>query len=70
METAAISDLGHSARYIQLQNHFFKLSEKLHTHRHINEETYRSVFTFVEYEFFYNFLFEKPKKFDISDFFG
>ena len=55
----------------RIQNRFFKCSEKLHTHRrHINKETYRSVFSFVEYYIFNHFLFEKEKKCDISDFLG
>ena len=65
------SILGHSPRYIQLQNRFFKCSEKLHTHRrHINEETYRSVFTFVEYYIFYKKNWKTHKIWQHFRFFG
>ena len=52
---------GHSPRYIY---NFKTASKMLHTHRrHINEETYWSVFSFVEYFIFNHFVCEKHKNF-------
>ena len=62
MEMAAIFDFRALTKVHITSKPFFKCSDKLHTHRiHINEETYRSVFSFVEYYIFNNFLFKKPK---------
>ena len=51
MEMAAIFDFRALTKIrITFQNRFFKCSEKLDTpRRHINEETYKSVFSFVKY---------------------
>ena len=64
MEMVAIFDFRALTKvHIYLQNRFFKCSENVHTHRrHINEETYRSVFTFVEYYIFNLFFWKNTHK--------
>ena len=64
MKIAAIFDFRALTKARMTLKRYFKCSEKLHTHRrHIYEETYyTSVFSFVEYYIFNQFLCKKTSK--------
>ena len=62
------SILGHLTKVHITLKPLLQIQLKLHTHRrHMNEEMYTSVFSFIEYYLFNHFLCEKQKIFDILE---